>query len=52
MVIQGVNMFRYAGSSFLYNKALAHFNSGGKRRELKLSDTETKLWRESYYEQG
>jgi len=52
MVIQCVNMFRNAGSSFLYNKALDHFNSGGKRSDIKLSDTETKLWRESYYEQG
>jgi len=52
MVIQCMNMFRYASSSFLYNKALAHYNSGGKRRDIKLSDTETKLWRESYYEKG
>jgi len=52
MVIQSMNMFRNAGSGFLYNKALAHFNSGGKRRDIKLSDTETELWKMAYYEQG
>jgi len=52
MVIQSMNMFRNAGSSFLYNKTLAHFNSGGKRRDIKLSDTETELWKMAYVEQG
>jgi len=52
MVIQDMNMFRNAGSGFLYNKALDHFNSGGKRRDIKLCDTETQLWKTAYSAQG
>jgi len=52
MVIQGMNMFRNAGGSFLYNKTLAHFLSGGKRLDLKLSDADTQLWKRAYHEKG
>jgi len=45
-------MFRNAGSSFLYKTALDHCLSGEDRKSLKLSDTESELWRESYFEQG